>query len=866
MDSLEIIFGKLEGQNGKEPQVLISPALGTEESGATTQFASTVSFPSLQTLHMKDLPKIKHIWSYDQEPQTMFRFPALQDIYVGKCESLTSLFPAWVLRCLEQLKKIVIEDCEVEEIVAVERGGEAVAIRTLVFPQVTKLKFRNLKRLKWFCKGVHVSKWPMLKEMEIERCEKVEIFASEVVSFEETIKERQSEMSIKQPLFLVDELSFPSLETLKILDMDSLEIIFGKLEGQNGKESQVLISPASGTEESGAITNFASTVSFPSLQILRMEGLPKIKYVWSCGQEPKTVISCLEQLQVLMIEDCGVEEIVSVERGGGEAVAIRTLVFPQVTFLIFINLPRLKWFCKGVHVSKWPMLKWMRIEECEKVKIFASEVVSFQETVKDQRQYEMSNIKQPLFLVDELSFPSLKKLHISSMKKLEIIWQDQVTATSFPNIKKLTIVECAKLLHVFQSNLHTTTAALIQSLTRLHIKDCDSLETIFGNMEGQNGKESQVLIAPSSGLEESIAREEETTRHIEFPTLTKMSLVGLPKLKWILEGVHTNLECPSLKQLKLGAFGRVINMIWASKFPRSSSSQENQLQTCVQQPIFEFDEATFPNLEILSLRFSRTICPSRFSDFPAGPSFPIIRLPTLLELKVQSSRWEEIFSHELVDREIRLRRLSLNHLPMLIHLWKEDSTQPCPLFHNLQYLSLSGCGKLKNIVPSSESLHNLTELEISHCHGLINLLTSSTAKTLVQLRRMTVTDCKRITEIVAIEDIGEADVVITFNKLSYLELHGLPNLTHFCSGPYSFGFPSWMKVIVRCCPEMKTFSHGVLSTPKLTAEYDDDDSWSSERNLHRKDDLNTTTRCLWEESNQYDTRLLFRERNLWIQW
>ncbi|XP_042939231.1 uncharacterized protein LOC122274265 isoform X10 [Carya illinoinensis] len=964
-----------------------------------------VSFPSLQKLSMTGLPKIKYVWSCGQEPKIVF---------TG----------------LEQLQVVEINDCGVEEIVAVERGGEAVAIRTLMFPQVYTLAFRNLPRLKRFCQGVYVTKWPKLKWMTIKGCDKVEIFASEVVSFEKTVQDqRQSEMSnIKQSLFSVDELSFPSLKTLQILEMDSLEIIFGKLEGQNGKEPQVLISPASGTEESGAATHFVSTgklpliyfknlkvlevencqklrflfsssiarglslleklkikgcnnmgaivvteekdgtedgdvilfhqlqtlvledlpelvsflstkssfmtdcgqiiaegnhnlhmpllhhqVSFPSLQTLRMWGLPKIKYAWSCGQEPKTVFRCLEQLQVLEIIDCGVEEIVAVEKGG-EAVAIRTLVFPQVTQLKFSDLPRLKWFCQGVYVTKWPMLKKMKIERCDEVEIFASEVVSFEKTIKDQRQSEMSNIKQSLFSVDEhsfpsletlefwnmgsleiifgklegqngkepqvlispasgteesgatthfastLSFPSLKKLYISRMDKLEIIWQDQVAATSFPNIQELSIDFCHKLLHVFQSNLHATTTTLMQSLTRLNITYCSSLESIFGNMEGQNGKESQVLMAPSSGTEDGIAG------HIEFPILTQLLLFELPKLKWIFEGVHTNLESwPSLKHLSLWECGEQVNkMIWASKFASSSSSQENQLLTCIQQPMFVFEEGTFrnleyfPDLEYLAFYFGgRTKCPSRFSDF-LDPSSLLTGLPNLLKLYVFDRVREEYY--ELVVQKIRLRILRLCRLWMLTHLWKEHSTRPCKLFHNLEYLDVSRCGKLKNIVPSSVSLHNLTGLEISSCHGLINLLTSSTAKTLVQLKRMTVFDCKRIIELVAMEDIGEANVAITFNKLRYLELRGLPNFTHFCSGPYSFGFPSLDEVIVRCCPEMKTFSHGVLSTPKLTAVYDDHNRSFSKPNLYWEDDLNTTTRCLWEESNQYDTRLLFRER------
>ncbi|KAG6646089.1 hypothetical protein CIPAW_08G169200 [Carya illinoinensis] len=582
-----------------------------------------VSFPSLQKLSMTGLPKIKYVWS------------------------------------------------------CVERGGEAVAIRTLMFPQVYTLAFRNLPRLKRFCQGVYGdgSGWGKFLRVQIH-------------------------MDLNQPLARGRTLmlSFPSLKTLQILEMDSLEIIFGKLEGQNGKEPQVLISPASGTEESGAATHFVSTgklplIYFKNLKVLEVENCQKLRFLFEKavvlhnttprGGEPKTVFRCLEQLQVLEIIDCGVEEIVAVEKGG-EAVAIRTLVFPQVTQLKFSDLPRLKWFCQGVYVTKWPMLKKMKIERCDEVEIFASEV---------------------------LSFPSLKKLYISRMDKLEIIWQDQVAATSFPNIQELSIDFCHKLLHVFQSNLHATTTTLMQSLTRLNITYCSSLESIFGNMEGQNGYVPQLGVFP-----------------------------------------------------RLGVFG------------------------------------------------------------------------------------------------ILLRILRLCRLWMLTHLWKEHSTRPCKLFHNLEYLDVSRCGKLKNIVPSSVSLHNLTGLEISSCHGLINLLTSSTAKTLVQLKRMTVFDCKRIIELVAMEDIGEANVAITFNKLRYLELRGLPNFTHFCSGPYSFGFPSLDEVIVRCCPEMKTFSHGVLSTPKLTAVYDDHNRSFSKPNLYWEDDLNTTTRCLWEESNQYDTRLLFRER------
>ncbi|XP_042990748.1 uncharacterized protein LOC122317791 isoform X3 [Carya illinoinensis] len=877
---------------------------------------SVVAFPILDTFVLKNMFSLEEICQ-DKLPSESFK--NLKVLNVDNCEKLIFIFPSSIARGLSLLEELKITRCNNLGAIFVKEEEDGIEDQgdMMLFGRLQTLVLEGLPKLVGFlstkdsimadCRetnseGNHDLQLPLLhhdqgklpliyfknlKVLRVENCQKLRfLFSSSIARGLSLLEQLKIKGCNNMGAIVVTEekdgiedqgdmMLFGRLQTLELRDLPKL---VGFLSTKDSFMPDCRETNSEGNHDLQLPLLHHDQVSFPSLQTLRMWGLPKIKYAWSCGQEPKTVFRCLEQLQVLEIIDCGVEEIVAVEKGG-EAVAIRTLVFPQVTQLKFSDLPRLKWFCQGVYVTKWPMLKKMKIERCDEVEIFASEVVSFEKTIKDQRQSEMSNIKQSLFSVDEHSFPSLETLEFWNMGSLEIIFgklegqngkepqvlispasgteesgatthfasTDQVAATSFPNIQELSIDFCHKLLHVFQSNLHATTTTLMQSLTRLNITYCSSLESIFGNMEGQNGKESQVLMAPSSGTEDGIAG------HIEFPILTLLSLFELPKLKWIFEGVHTNLESwPSLKHLSLWECGEQVNkMIWGSKFASSSSSQENQLPTCIQQPMFVVEEGTFPNLEHLLLNFS-----GNFSDFP-NPSSLLTGLPNLLELKVYNSVWEEIFPYELVDREIRLRRLTVCLLIMVTHLWKEDNTQPCQLFHNMEYLNVSQCGKLKNIVPSSVSLHNLTGLEISSCHGLINLLTSSTAKTLVQLKRMTVIDCKRITEIVAMED-GEANVAIIFNKLTVLTLDGLPNLTHF-GFPYSFGFPSLYKVIVRCCPEMKTFSHGVLSTPKLTAVCYDD-RWNSKQNLYCEDDLNTTTRCLWEEANQYDTRLLFRER------
>ena len=182
---------------------------------------------------------------------------------------------------------------------------------------------------------------------------------------------------------------------------------------------------------------------------------------------------------------------------------------------------------------------------------------------------------------------------------------------------------------------------------------------------------------------------------------------------------------------------------------------------------------------------------------------------------------EEIYPHGLVDKEgqhIRifegLNRLELSEMPNLLHLWNENS-QPGRTFQNLYNLKVSKCGRLKNLVPSSISFQKLNFLIVSECHGLSCLVTKSTAKSLVRLSTLVIIDCKRTTEIVTDEGEDEAGDEISFRQLNTLQLHGLPNLKGFNLSNRTIRFPLLNYVTVTGCPELKMFSNGVLSTPKL---------------------------------------------------
>jgi hypothetical protein len=172
-----------------------------ELQGPNVEGTHAVTVIQLENLVLDCLPKMKHVWNKD--PQESFSFQNLRFVSAFDCESLKSLFPASVARCLMRLEKLYIFDCGVEEIVAGEEGG-AKAITRFVFPQVNDICLIHVSRLKCFYPGRHSSEWPMLKEMGVNGhgCQ-VDIFASELLS--EALQESQLDISAKQSLFLVDE-------------------------------------------------------------------------------------------------------------------------------------------------------------------------------------------------------------------------------------------------------------------------------------------------------------------------------------------------------------------------------------------------------------------------------------------------------------------------------------------------------------------------------------------------------------------------------------------------------------------------------------------------------------------------------------
>ena len=197
------------------------------------------------------------------------------------------------------------------------------------------------------------------------------------------------------------------------------------------------------------------------------------------------------------------------------------------------------------------------------------------------------------------------------------------------------------------------------------------------------------------------------------------------------------------------------------------------------------------------------------------------RFHNLVNLQLERSSYKELFSKEgQVEKHdgklAQIKRLKLMELNDLKHLWLwEQNSKLNTVFQNLEILSVFSCLNLTNLMPSSASFRCLKELRVCACEHLMNLVASSAAKNLVQLVRMTVRECNKITELVVASEGDAANDEIIFPKLEYLNLHRLQSLTTFCSANYTFKFLSLWRLSVSACPKMKIFCGGVLSTPRL---------------------------------------------------
>uniref|UniRef100_F6HTX8 Uncharacterized protein n=1 Tax=Vitis vinifera TaxID=29760 RepID=F6HTX8_VITVI len=105
-------------------------------------FSYQVSFPNLEKLILHDLPKLREIWHH-QLP--LVSFHNLQILKVYNCPGLLNLIPSHLIQSLDNLKEMVVDNCEVLKHVFDFQGLDG---NIRILPRLESLRLEALPKLR----------------------------------------------------------------------------------------------------------------------------------------------------------------------------------------------------------------------------------------------------------------------------------------------------------------------------------------------------------------------------------------------------------------------------------------------------------------------------------------------------------------------------------------------------------------------------------------------------------------------------------------------------------------------------------------------------------------------------------------------
>ncbi|XWS42923.1 hypothetical protein CRYUN_Cryun16bG0055400 [Craigia yunnanensis] len=786
-------------------------------------YTEKVGFQGMEYCVLSEFSKSIQIWN--KNLRGVLDLKNLKSLEVNGCNSMKYMFAFSMALDLLHLKEIKVKNCLVMEHIIANDGEEA-ATFTIMFPWLQFITLESCSNLTSFYLGSNTLECPSLNEIVLVDCPKMFAFTS--TFSREQGPEKFDGGNLKRngkgvpndsvAPFFSEKVLCPQLEYLRLCSINIQKIWHDQLQ--------------------------VTSSNLQNLKTLTVEGCHNLKYLFL----PAMGKSFL-QLRDLNIINCNnVEEVIIVE-GLTEKERIPQMFFPKLELLYLKGLPKLARYCHGNYFI-FPFLKKLWIVDCpEMYTLISNSLIGDQSQIAQKEEGNKSEVDTLSLLNEKVEFPRLNELRIHGMGNWRKIWQDKLSVDSFYELNILIVKNCERLLNVFPFDMMER----LDKLKELHVWNCASLEEIIG-AHGLNSNESHSINAFQS------------TIMFVLPKVTFLGLSSLPKLKCFYSKIHT-IEWPSLIELQVIECSKV-EIFAGESLNLREAQRESQHEISTQQPLFWVSKDTFPNLEVLTLKqndIMKGIWLGKLPDqyfsnlrvvdlirFPNNavtvPDCFIQSLPNLRELVVSEASFIEIFQcegHEGVGEHANalglLSELRLSELPELTYIWKEET----PLgnaFYNLRTLEVMGCGKLMNLVPSSVYFENLTTLEVSKCHGFTTLIALSTAKSMVHLTRMSITDCQMIAEIIACASDEVKDAII-FSQLKHLELGSLPSLSNFCSGNYTFLFPSLEKVTVRNCSKMKIFSQGELITPNMQKVQfaEDKERWDG--------NLNTTMEQIFIQMN-----------------
>ncbi|KAK4270259.1 hypothetical protein QN277_023318 [Acacia crassicarpa] len=697
--------------------------------------------------------------------------------------------------------------------------------------------------------------------------------------------------------------AFATLQTLIVDDCNSVQEVFqlgnnGRHNGDDTTRLKNLILFRLPKLKQIWSKDPQSSLRFKSLQVVAVQGCGHLEHLF-----PLSVAKQLPQLERIIITNAEkMKEIVSnIEEAIDDPVKFE---FDQLTSMVLWNLQDLQGFFAGNHSLSCSSLKELDVRNCEKLKLFKTQGTCSQERLFDDNLHvtmqqpvftlqEVPELKQLWYgqdgqkifcnlkhlVVNKCTFLSnmifssnllqllytLEELEVARCKSLEAIFDvkalndKEMESKGVSGLKRITLSGLANLKHIW--NREAREIISFRNLQIVKVDKCPNLKYVFSPSLCQELRQLEELNIESCGVENIVANEEGFEElNFYFPLLRIFRLIRLMQVNAFYPKRYT-LECPSLKVLNVDQ----CEALQIFTFEQIASQQHRGVcvDLPIQQALFHIEKVS-KNLEELSLTekdarrilngnyekklFQRTemLCLQSFQETPAKFLNDLIqKFPATTTLQMCHSSFETLFiskeiGHCSVENTTQIKNLFLFQLEQLEHLWNDDDSASHSLVQNLEDLHMVECSRIIRFAPPSASFKNLTCLQVKDCNGLMYFLTICTAKSLIHLTCLRVSNCQMLEEVVVTDDEQQSKEEITFESLKYLELNCLSCFKSFCSGKHNiFRFPSLVTLQVIGCPKMQNFSSGVIIAPflKLVEVENGKKRW--------KKDLNTTIKQLF---------------------
>ncbi|KVI07684.1 Leucine rich repeat 4 [Cynara cardunculus var. scolymus] len=147
------------------------------EGTGSSELQSVVEIPKLTEVNLDRLFRLEYIWK--NNPWMVLEFPNLTKLCIHGCYMLRHVFSSSMVGSLLQLQEIRIIHCSNMEVIVKEEeeecDGKVNEIITML-PQLKSLILINLRRLKGCYLGNEALSWPSLDTLKIIDCPSIEVF------------------------------------------------------------------------------------------------------------------------------------------------------------------------------------------------------------------------------------------------------------------------------------------------------------------------------------------------------------------------------------------------------------------------------------------------------------------------------------------------------------------------------------------------------------------------------------------------------------------------------------------------------------------------------------------------------------------